>query len=154
MPAQVNLNSTVELPNRGQIQAVTFGQGLRLAYRPRPALRLVPGFSGAWAVRLGDFLALAGEAPCPSGISPVFCFCHLAAEPPTTNTTRKPLLLLRLPGVLLLRFDDSRLSGLSLFHDPPRNTRFGRTSHFQHSRPSATRLKSAKKCNYPSSIAQ
>jgi len=44
-------------------------------------------------------------------------------EDPTTNTHRKPILLLRLPGVSLLRFEDNRLSGLLLFHEAPRNTR-------------------------------
>lgn len=39
------------------------------------------------------------------------------------QTTRKPILLLRLSGWLLLRFDARRLSGL-LFQEPPRNTRF------------------------------
>ncbi len=36
---------------------------------------------------------------------------------------RKPLLLLRLSGELLLRFADRRLSGLLLLNEPPRNTR-------------------------------
>lgn len=36
---------------------------------------------------------------------------------------RKPLLLLRLSGVLLLRYADRRLSGLLLLNAPPRNTR-------------------------------
>ena len=35
------------------------------------------------------------------------------------------MLLLRLSGALLLRFDDNKLSALLLFHDPPRNTRAG-----------------------------
>jgi hypothetical protein len=35
---------------------------LILAYRPRPAPRLFPGFSGARTGRLGDLLALAGKA--------------------------------------------------------------------------------------------
>jgi len=33
------------------------------------------------------------------------------------------MLLLRFDGSLLLRYDDTRLSGLLLFHDAPRNTR-------------------------------
>jgi hypothetical protein len=33
---------------------------------------------------------------------------------------------LRLPGSLLLRFATRRFAGLSLIHDPPRNTRFRR----------------------------
>jgi len=36
---------------------------------------------------------------------------------------RKPTLLLRLVGVLLLRYAPRKLSALSLFHEPPRNTR-------------------------------
>jgi hypothetical protein len=39
---------------------------------------------------------------------------------PTTKTTRKPLLLLRLFGLLLLRFDARALSEL-LFQEPPRS---------------------------------
>jgi hypothetical protein len=35
---------------------------------------------------------------------------------------RNPMLLLRLSGVLLLRFAERRLLAL-LFHEPPRNTR-------------------------------
>jgi hypothetical protein len=40
-----------------------------------------------------------------------------------TNTRRKPMLLLRLSGLLLLRFADRQLMAL-LFQLPPRNTRF------------------------------
>ena len=36
---------------------------------------------------------------------------------------RKPLLLLRLSGVLLLRFADRRFCGLLLLNEPPRKTR-------------------------------
>ena len=36
---------------------------------------------------------------------------------------RKPLLLLRFSGELLLRIADRRLSGLLLLNEPPRNTR-------------------------------
>jgi hypothetical protein len=39
-----------------------------------------------------------------------------------TTTTRKPLLLLRLSGVFLLRFAERQFLGL-LFQEPPRNTR-------------------------------
>ncbi len=39
------------------------------------------------------------------------------------HNTRKPILLLRLFGWLLLRVDERTLSGL-LFQEPPRNTRF------------------------------
>ena len=40
----------------------------------------------------------------------------------TPTTTRNPLLLLRLSGLLLLRLADRQFVGL-LFHEPPRNTR-------------------------------
>jgi hypothetical protein len=40
-----------------------------------------------------------------------------------TNTIRKPMLLLWLPGSLLLRLDVRQLTAL-LFHEPPRSTRF------------------------------
>ena len=36
---------------------------------------------------------------------------------------RKPLLLFRLVGLFLLRLAERRLSGLLLFHEPPRRTR-------------------------------
>ena len=39
------------------------------------------------------------------------------------NTNRKPMLLFRLPGSLLLRLQERRLPGSLLFHDPPRTTR-------------------------------
>ena len=97
-------------------QAVTFGPRL-------PATACAASFprhrgAGA-AVRLGC-LALDGEAVRSADTSP-----DLAAfrDIPPTNTHRKPMLLLRLSGVLLLRFEDNRLSGSLLFHDPPRNTR-------------------------------
>lgn len=40
-----------------------------------------------------------------------------------TKTRRKPTLLLRLPGALLLRFAERQFCAL-LFQLPPRNTRF------------------------------
>ena len=40
------------------------------------------------------------------------------------SSTRNPLLLLRLSGVLLLRFAERKFVAL-LFHEPPRNTRSG-----------------------------
>lgn len=43
--------------------------------------------------------------------------------------TRNPMLLLRSLGSLLLRLDDSRLSGLLLFQDPPRSTSVRRYRH-------------------------
>jgi hypothetical protein len=42
------------------------------------------------------------------------------------------MLSLRLSGVLLLRYEHDRFSGLSLFQEPPRNTRFGHPRHFRH----------------------
>jgi hypothetical protein len=66
-------------------------------------------------------LALAGQGGSPSGTSPNPSDT-LRTDPPT-NTHRKPMLLLRLSGALLLRYDDCISSGLSLFHDAPRNTR-------------------------------
>ena len=54
------------------------------------------------------------------------------------------MLMLRLSGVLLLRYDDNRFSGSLLFHVAPRNTRFGRSSHFRHGRHQAARPKSVK----------
>ena len=43
-------------------------------------------------------------------------------KPHYSNKTRKPLLLFRLSGVLLLRFAQRTLFG-SLFQEPPRSTR-------------------------------
>ena len=54
------------------------------------------------------------------------------------------MLLLRLSGVLLLRYEDNRFSGSLLFHVAPRNTRFGRSSHFRHGRHQAAGPKSVK----------
>ena len=123
-------------------QAVTFGRGLRRAYQPRPAPRLFPGSSGAWAEGLGDLLALAGQAACPPDIAPILWCRHLAADP-TTNTHRKPMLLLRLSAALLLRFDDSRFRDSLLFQEPPRNTRLRvrPPSHSQHDGRLTVRLK-------------
>lgn len=45
-----------------------------------------------------------------------------------TKTRRKPLLLLRLSGLLLLRFATRQFSGL-LFQLPPRITRFEPSMH-------------------------
>ena len=42
--------------------------------------------------------------------------------PVSVLARRKPMLLLRLDGVFLLRLAERRLSGL-LFHEPPRRTR-------------------------------
>jgi len=42
------------------------------------------------------------------------------------HTTRKPMLLLRLSGLFLLRLEARALSGL-LFQEPPRNTRGSET---------------------------
>ena len=53
---------------------------------------------------------------------PVRKISRLPAEPPDTTTTRKPLLLLRLSGLFLLRLAARQFLGL-LFHEPPRNTR-------------------------------
>ena len=85
---------------------------------PRPA--------AAFGSRAGEpvrwLLAPAGQADCPAGTAPVFVlFGTLRAETPT-RTTRNPTLLLRLSGVLLLRYADRKFVGL-LFHEPPRNTR-------------------------------
>jgi len=55
------------------------------------------------------------------------------------------MLVLRLSGVLLLRYEDNRFSGSLLFHVAPRNTRFGRSSHFRHGRHQAAGPKYAKK---------
>jgi hypothetical protein len=92
-------------------------------YRPRQPPRLFPGFSGAWADRVRCPLGSGRQGRAP-GLhrADYFRAVTLGADPPATNTTRHPLLLLRLSGVLLLRLLDVRLAG-SLLNDPPRNTR-------------------------------
>ena len=47
----------------------------------------------------------------------------LTAQRSTVLEIRKPLLLLRLSGVFLLRFADRRFCGLLLLNEPPRRTR-------------------------------
>jgi hypothetical protein len=119
-------------------------------YRPRQPPRLFPGFSGAWADRVRCPLGSGRQGRAP-GLhrADYFRAVTLGADPPATNTTRHPLLLLRLSGVLLLRLDDNRFLGSLLFQDAPRNTRAVRPpSHFRHgarpkrARPTAENQKS------------
>ncbi len=66
--------------------------------------------------------ARSGLFPSRARQVPTSRFRHRRAR--TTTTTRKPLLLLRSPGLLLLRLAARQFLPL-LFHDPPRNTRSG-----------------------------
>ena len=119
---------------------MTFGRPSTGPTGHGPPPRLFP-LRGAVA-RVGRFLlALTTQAECPRRASPNRSDALRADTP--TNTTRKPLLLLRLSGVLLLRFDDNRLSGSLLFHDPPRNTRIGPRHRFR--RPSMRNAEISKK---------
>jgi len=78
---------------------------------------VAPTGAGA-AVRLDSWLRLGRLLP--PGIAQTG---SAFGEDPPSNTHRNPTLLLRLSGVLLLRFEDNRWSGLLLFHEAPRNTR-------------------------------
>ena len=130
-----HLNSRPPRDHKKERPAVTFSLS---AYRPRPAPRLFPGFSGAWADGFRWLLGtrragLTHPAPRPS-LAPRRGGSTFRTDPPTPNTTRNPLLSLRLSGGLLLRYDESRFRGSLLFHEPPRNTRVRPSSHFRQSR--------------------
>ena len=62
----------------------------------------------------------------PSAVAGGPCVRSWTQRETADNTQRKPLLLLALSGVFLLRFADRQLLSL-LFHDPPRRTRLGAT---------------------------
>jgi hypothetical protein len=92
--------------------------------RPPPLFPVAPA-TGRGDAGWTGFLAPLGQSFHPTGEHAVSSdLAVLSPEPHRTTTTRKPLLLLRLSGVLLLRLEDARLSRLSLFQEPPRNTRF------------------------------
>ncbi len=96
----------VDISGKGQeMPDVTFGRAAQASALTGHGGRRVFSPCGAWIGGLGVRLALTGQAPRPSGISPIFrCFVGtLRAEPPTTTTQRKPMLSLRLSGALLLR---------------------------------------------------
>ena len=72
------------------------------------------------ALSLDGVAAVAGtglDSPVRARMIPIMQFRRAGVR-----TTRNPLLLFRLSGVLLLRFAERQFSGL-LFHEPPRSTR-------------------------------
>jgi hypothetical protein len=87
---------------------------------PVPSRRRVfsPVRAGARGHRLGRRMASGGTAGCRSASR-----VRAALREDAINTQRNPLLSLRLSGLLLLRFDESRFLDSLLFQDPPRRTR-------------------------------
>ena len=73
----------------------------------------------------------------PPACTPATCLMH-AALARVVLASRRPLLLLRLSGVFLLRFAERRFAGL-LFQEPPRSTRFSQGMQAFAGEPSAHR---------------
>jgi hypothetical protein len=71
-------------------------------------------------------LSLFAPRRSPEGLDPVRVSSRFARKPcrAGASTSRNPLLPLRLPGSLLLRFAPRKFAASSLFQLPPRLTRF------------------------------
>ena len=105
----------------------TAGRDFRSVLTELPATARAASFPG-WPTGAGTAVRLASwlwrGSRLPPRIAPTVGFPALGEELPTTSPTqRNPLLSFRLSGLLLLRLEARKLSGLLLFQEPPRNTR-------------------------------
>jgi hypothetical protein len=117
-------------PRSGKKRAVTFAGAARRQPLPATARRRV--FSPSWGAgaRVRSFLlALAAQGRSPRRTSPDSS--NTLRADAHAHTQRNPILSLRLSGWLWLRSAQDRFARLSLFHDPPRNTRVGPDRRFR-----------------------